>query len=83
MKLLKNGSFVLKESLSEGNTTKMMELWCEEVEGALTDFKIKEDTAMLPLFLTITPSHVNTKRTSTLKKNNHTPFCAFRESAGH
>ncbi|GFR23882.1 hypothetical protein TNCT_159201 [Trichonephila clavata] len=72
--LLKNGIIHAKrESLSEGNVTKIMEFLSNEVEGALTVLKTKGDTVMASLPPT-TSFHVNTKRTSGPKKNNHIPF---------
>ncbi|GFR10993.1 uncharacterized protein TNCT_130461 [Trichonephila clavata] len=62
-----------RQSVSEGNVTKIMEFLSNEVEGALTALKTKGDTVMAYLPPT-TSFHVNTKRTSGPKKNNHIPF---------
>ena len=77
---------VRREGHSEGDVVKLMEFLSEEVHGALTAQKIRDETSLgSNLTPTAATLHVRSKAGSTSRRSRRSvePFCVFCENNGH
>jgi len=77
---------VKREGHSEGDDVKLMEFLEEEIDGVLTEQKIRGEISPASNFTpTSATLHVHYKAGSTSRKSRRSvePFCVFRECNGH